>query len=127
MTDNGDRVTGMNRDNPISADALNLDELSRENRTLRWKLKSLGKQCGKQGQRIFELRNENAALREGREVKMGDYLNLLRSYRAATKEIRRLRGLLDALDEPIAYLPTKVDNSREGILAGVQLIKENDL
>jgi len=72
------------------------EELKRENRTLRWKFKSICKQNGKQGQAIFDLRNEVAALRNtSGQRSIGDYRRLLQQLRASEEENRRLREKLD--------------------------------
>lgn len=68
---------------PTSEDLRILERLRQENRTLRWKAKGLGKQLGKQGQTIFRLRNEVAALREAITVSPGTIQRLI----ASTQEL----------------------------------------
>lgn len=65
-----------------------------EVRTLKWKLKTLAKQNGKQGATIFTLRNENAALREAVTIDRGAYQRNLERLRAAEAEVRVLREKL---------------------------------
>lgn len=95
------------------AEAVN-DLRDLEIRTLRWKLKSICKQNGKQGQTIHELRNEIATLRWGRSIKMGDYLRLLNQLRMVAAENRSLREKLDALEsaEPVPYVPIEMWKKR---------------
>lgn len=70
-------------------------EDSTEVRTLKWKLKTLGKQLGKQGQVIFDLRNQVDALRHTEGARsVGDYRRLLAQLRASEEENRRLREKL---------------------------------
>lgn len=64
-------------------------DLSAQVRGLQWKLKQLGKQAGKQGQTIFELRNENAALREAVHWSPGDRARLYGDLRRTAVELRR--------------------------------------
>lgn len=94
MLDNVAMVSTMTTDhipdNPRSA-----DELNREVRTLKWKLKTLGKQNGRQGTTIYGLRNEVVALRVGLSVFPGDYKRVLQRLREAEEENRRLREKLD--------------------------------
>jgi hypothetical protein len=74
--------------------------LKAEVRTLKWKLKSICKQNGKQGQTIFDLRNQVDALRAtAGERSIGDYRRLLQQLRASEEENRRLREKLAAKEE----------------------------
>lgn len=74
-------------------------------RNLQWKLKTLAKQCGKQGETIYRLRCENAALREAVKFDPGDRARLFAQLRTAEVENRRLREKLAAADEPVPYVP----------------------
>lgn len=60
--------------------------LSREIRTLKWKNKELGRSCGKQGARIYDLRNEVAALRQALTIDPGSYRNLLANLRETRRD-----------------------------------------
>jgi hypothetical protein len=71
----------------------------REVRTLRWQLKQLGKQLGRAGATIYQLRNEVAALRGMASVSPGDYKRLLNQLRDSETENRRLREKLTAKEE----------------------------
>lgn len=77
------------------------ETLLRENRTLRWKIKLLGKQTGKQGTRIYELRNENAALRAGLLVSPGDRERLFAQLREVQADNQRLCDMLSSVKVPI--------------------------
>jgi len=75
-----------------TADDLRTPEtLKRENRTLAWKVKNLGKQLGRAGETIYRLRNENAALRQGLQLRPGDYERLYQQHLLALRENERLR------------------------------------
>ena len=63
------------------------NDAHREVRTLKWKLKLLGKQLGKAGQTIHELRNSNAALRLAVTVHPGDYERLLQQNRELARQL----------------------------------------
>lgn len=65
-------------------------DFKRENRTLRWQNKNLGKQLGKAGSTIFELRNLVAAIRQGLLVTPGDYTRLLNQSREQAIRIQEL-------------------------------------
>lgn len=67
------------------------ETLRRENRTLLWQVKQLGKQLGKQGDTIFRLRNEAAALRLASLLTPGDYHRMLTQLRESQAETQRLR------------------------------------
>jgi hypothetical protein len=76
------------------------DDQDREIRTLKWRLKLLGKQLGKSGATIYALRNENAALRLNPELRStGDYRRLLNQLRDSENENRRLREKLQTKNE----------------------------
>lgn len=110
LTDNTDKVTDMREPDISDLKDLNRDALIREIRTLRWKLRSTNKQCGKQGQVIFDLRNALDALRHTQGFRsIGDYRRLLAEKRAVEAENRRLRAVL-ATQVPIPYLPVGDDN-----------------
>lgn len=89
--------------NPLSAEGTR--ELVRENRTLRWKFKSICKQNGKQGETIHQLRGEIALLRAHGGMPVGDYLRLLRQKQDLEAEVRVLREKLDAAEgaTPVPY------------------------
>lgn len=74
-------------------------EDSVEVRTLKWKLRNLSKQNGRQGATIFALRNEVAALREANTFNPGDRARLFAEVRALNVENRRLRDKLDTKEE----------------------------
>lgn len=98
------------------------NELLRENRTLRWKAKQLGKQLGRQGQTIFRLRNEIAALRSVIAVKPGDLERLFDSSRELRVEGQRLRDqnaeLQKQLADWLAGKPQLANFGDEATLAG---------
>lgn len=71
------------------------DEKDREIRTLKWRVRQLGKQLGRAGTTIHQLRGANAALRETVEHPPGEYQRLFAQLRAAQIENRRLREKLD--------------------------------
>lgn len=83
-------------DLPTSEDLRILERFRQENRTLRWKAKQLGKQLGKQGQTIFQLRNENAALRDALSVSPGEMHRLVARVRELVLENCELREKLAA-------------------------------
>ena len=107
-----DRVDQLKReaglDNPPTS--AEVAEIVRENRTLRWKLKSICKQNGRQGQTIHDLRNLVDALRHTADQRsIGDYRRLLARLRYVEAENRALRKQVDAMnDEPIEFVPTEV-------------------
>lgn len=73
---------------------------SHEVRELKWKLKELSKQNGRQGHTIFNLRNENAALREAisPDHRRGYQRNLERM-RLAEAEVAALQEKLNAREQ----------------------------
>lgn len=71
-------------------------EEKREIRTLKWQVRQLGKQLGRAGATIHQLRGANAALREMAARSPGEYDRLFAQLRAAQVENRRLRDKLDA-------------------------------
>lgn len=75
------------------------ETLRRENRTLRWQVKQLGKQLGKQGRRIYELRNETTSLRMAVLVNPGDVRRLMAQLREVKAENAQLREKLAARDK----------------------------
>lgn len=96
------------QDNPISVDSVSIqldrqliEQQNREIRTLAWKFKAICKQNGRQGQAIFALRNEVAALREANTFNPGDRARLFAEVRALSVENRRLKEKL-ATDSPAA-------------------------
>jgi len=90
-----------------TADDLRTPEtLKRENRTLAWKVKNLGKQLGRAGETIYRLRNENAALRAGLQLTPGDYTRLYQQHLLALRENDRLhKELTRATAKPKPLLP----------------------
>lgn len=77
-----------------TADLRTSETLRRENRTLQWKAKNLGRQLGKAGQTIYELRCEIALLRGAVTYRPGDIARLLAQLRAAEARIERLQEKL---------------------------------
>lgn len=75
---------------------------SREVRTLRWKLKTLGKQLGQAGERIHQLRTEIEYLRTGITVSPRDHYSSLERMRAAEAEVEKLRKQIKELENPPA-------------------------
>ena len=73
-------------------ETLNSEDLARTVRTLKYQKKLLGKQLGKAGATIFDLRNQVAALREIVQFTPGDYKRVLARLRDAEAENRRLRA-----------------------------------
>lgn len=69
-------------------------DVARENRTLRYFNKQLGKQLGRAGETIHRLRAEIALLRSMGGINAGDYQRLLEQKRAAEAENARLRDKL---------------------------------
>lgn len=76
--------------------------LARDLRTARWKARDLGKASGRQGQRIFELRNEVAALREILQVRPGDYKSLLQNNRDLLQRLRVADQRIEELEAALA-------------------------
>lgn len=72
---------------------------SQQLRNLQWRLSLANKQLGKQGETIFHLRNENAALREALVVTPGDRTRLLNQLRDEQIENHRLQEKLAAKAE----------------------------
>lgn len=71
---------------------------SREARALRWKAKTLGRQLGRAGERIHQLRCELAASRQGRNLPVGSYYAALERMRAAEVEAEQLRSRIKDLE-----------------------------
>lgn len=72
-----------------------VEDLARSVRNLQWKVKNLGKQNGRQGQVIHDLRNANDALRASESHRsLGSYRGLLAQLRASEAENARLREKL---------------------------------
>lgn len=68
------------------------DDENREMRTLRWRNKSLGKQLGKAGQKIHELRCALAECREiNGKIARGDLRDLQRDVESKAETIAELR------------------------------------
>jgi len=88
---------------------------SHEVRSLRWKVKQLGKQIGKASATIYALRNENAALREAVTWTPGDRARLYSEVREQAVEIRRLESVVANLlkirtDAAIAERARRITN-----------------
>ena len=106
-----------------TADDLRTPEtLKRENRTLAWKVKNLGKQLGRAGETIYRLRNENAALRQGLQLRPGDYERLYQQHLLALRENERLRTELKRANAKpsLPLIPNVIDGRvvGGGIAAG---------
>ena len=72
-------------------EAVALLESSHEYRDLAWKKKLLGRQVGKQGQRIYELRCQLAEARSFITVNASEYRNMRDQLMTALKQILKLR------------------------------------
>ncbi len=68
----------------------------REVRTLKWRIKLLGKQLGRAGQTIHELRNRCAALSLAITVNPGDYQRLLEQNRDLARQLSDAQSKLRA-------------------------------
>jgi regulator of replication initiation timing len=79
-----------------------LKELFRTLRTLQWRLKQRNKEGGVQGKRIYELRCENAALRQALTVDPSNYNNLLANLRETRRENTQLADENRELKERLA-------------------------
>lgn len=85
------------------------DDENREMRTLRWRNKQLGKQLGKAGQRIHELRCALAECREiNGKIARGDLRDLQRDVESKSEIIISLRKDNVRLYERVAELSEKL-------------------
>lgn len=71
----------------------------RQVRTLKWRVKQLGKQLGKAGQTIHELRGANAALRMIANYSPGDWERVLNTNRRLAQDLLTAQVELAALRE----------------------------
>jgi DNA repair exonuclease SbcCD ATPase subunit len=81
---------------------LELKELFRTLRTLQWRLKQRNKEGGVQGKRIYELRCENAALRQALTVDPSNYNNLLAQLRETRRDLETSEAEKKELKERLA-------------------------
>jgi hypothetical protein len=83
----------------IDLSGLTKKEVKDQLRTALWRLGLANRQMGKQGATIYQLRTENAALREGLTFNPGDRARLLDQLHAAEAENQRLKEKLAAKDQ----------------------------
>ena len=79
---------------------------SHEVRALRWKIKQLGKQAGKQGQTIYELRCQLAELRSLMSKEQRGYVRTLE------REVTRLAERVEDLVAEAAVLKSKTQGQK---------------
>jgi hypothetical protein len=86
-----------------------------EVRELRFKVKQLARQNGKQGQTIHQLRADLAEVRElGSKIERGELRRLQRFEEIAKEQFKLDKSRLEHADEAIQRLKEKLDAANEG-------------